>query len=205
MLPVVLSSSEEYRIHASGCNIKLTEQRLAAQDQSEALDGEEFDFQVWILGLQRAVSGRCRADYWNEAFESRLDTAGFGPRCLNAGVMENGLVSPSVEGTPQGGSSLALAQQPCARLAGPGVGAPGTSPPWKTQIAKHERKAKTIRIATTPIDQSFLAGKLNAGSSACDLCCERTIWTVRIELSIENAGSHRAFRAAHDLPNIGHR
>ncbi len=40
MPPVVLSSSEEYRLHASGCDIKLTEQRLAAQDQNEALDGE---------------------------------------------------------------------------------------------------------------------------------------------------------------------
>jgi hypothetical protein len=68
MPSVVLSISEEYRLHASGCDIKLTEQRLAAQDQNEALDGEEFDFQVWIVGLQRALSGRCRADHWNEAF-----------------------------------------------------------------------------------------------------------------------------------------
>jgi len=30
---------------------------------------------------------------------------------LNAGVMENGLLSPSVEGTPQGGSSFATAKQ----------------------------------------------------------------------------------------------
>jgi hypothetical protein len=54
MPPVVLSISEEYRLHASGCDIKLTEQRLAAQDENEALDGEEFDFHVWISGLQHA-------------------------------------------------------------------------------------------------------------------------------------------------------
>jgi RNA-directed DNA polymerase len=34
---------------------------------------------------------------------------------LNSGVMENGLVSPSVEGTPQGGAAFATAQQPRAR------------------------------------------------------------------------------------------
>jgi RNA-directed DNA polymerase len=34
---------------------------------------------------------------------------------LNAGVMENGLVSPSVEGTPQGGTTFATAQQSRAR------------------------------------------------------------------------------------------
>lgn len=67
MPPIVLSSSEEYRVHASGCDIKLTDQRLAALDQNEALDGEEFDFQVWILGLQRALSGHSRTDHWNEA------------------------------------------------------------------------------------------------------------------------------------------
>jgi RNA-directed DNA polymerase len=44
---------------------------------------------------------------------------------LNAGVMENGLVSPSVEGTPQGGSAFATAQQPSARRTRPGTGAPG--------------------------------------------------------------------------------
>ena len=34
---------------------------------------------------------------------------------LNAGVMENGLVSPSVEGTPQGGTTFTTAQQSRAR------------------------------------------------------------------------------------------
>jgi RNA-directed DNA polymerase len=49
---------------------------------------------------------------------------------LNAGVMQNGLVSPSVEGTPQGSArrpTFALAQQPRARRPRPGVGAPGAS------------------------------------------------------------------------------
>ena len=45
---------------------------------------------------------------------------------LNAGVMENGLVSPSVEGYPTRGSPFATAQQPRARRTRPGVGAPGT-------------------------------------------------------------------------------
>ena len=45
---------------------------------------------------------------------------------LNAGVMENGLLSPSVEGTPQGRSSFATAQQRRARRTRPRVGAPGT-------------------------------------------------------------------------------
>jgi RNA-directed DNA polymerase len=46
---------------------------------------------------------------------------------LNAGVMENGMVSPSVEGTPQGGTTFATAQQPGARRTRPAVGAPGPS------------------------------------------------------------------------------
>jgi RNA-directed DNA polymerase len=46
---------------------------------------------------------------------------------LNAGVMEDGLVSPSVEGTPQGGTTFATAQQPRARRTRPGAGAPGPS------------------------------------------------------------------------------
>jgi hypothetical protein len=43
---------------------------------------------------------------------------------LIAGVMENGLVSPSVEGTPQG-TTFATTQQP--RRTRPGVEAPGPS------------------------------------------------------------------------------
>jgi RNA-directed DNA polymerase len=46
---------------------------------------------------------------------------------LNAGVMENGLVSPSVEGTPQGGPLFATAQQPRTRRTRPGVGASWSS------------------------------------------------------------------------------
>ena len=46
---------------------------------------------------------------------------------LNAGVMENGLVSPSVEGNSARGSAFATAEQPRARRTRPGVGAPGPS------------------------------------------------------------------------------
>jgi RNA-directed DNA polymerase len=35
---------------------------------------------------------------------------------LNAGVMENGLVSPSVEGTPQGGPATPLTQKVISSL-----------------------------------------------------------------------------------------
>jgi RNA-directed DNA polymerase len=37
---------------------------------------------------------------------------------LNAGVMENGLVSPSVEGTPQGGPLTPLTQKVISNLSG---------------------------------------------------------------------------------------
>ena len=40
---------------------------------------------------------------------------------LNAGVMENGLVSPTEEGTPQGGPLSPLLSQPDAGRPGPGT------------------------------------------------------------------------------------
>src|SRR5262249_4550402 len=46
---------------------------------------------------------------------------------LNAGVMENGLVSPSVEGTPQGGPLSPLLSNLVLGRTRPGVGAPGSS------------------------------------------------------------------------------
>ena len=45
---------------------------------------------------------------------------------LESGVMENGLVSPVEEGTPQGGPLSPLLVEPCARRTGPGVGATPT-------------------------------------------------------------------------------
>ena len=112
--------------HSYGFRPGRSAHQAVAQAQQYIADGYD-----WVVDLDlEKFFDRVNHDKLMGRIAQRVDD----PRLLkliraflNAGVMENGLVSPSVEGTPQGGPLVTTAQQRRARRTRPGTGTPGTS------------------------------------------------------------------------------
>ena len=90
---------------------------------------------------------------------------------LNAGVMENGLVSPSVEGTPQGGPLSPPRWQPRARRTRPRAGAPRTIALYVmrttvTFAARSERAGQRVMESISRFITQKLKLKVNEAKSA---------------------------------------